>query len=130
MTLSLALRPAGLGIALAVLSLAAAQPTLALAAPPALVSATPNAKAGYEAFPRQLKLTFNEPIAASGDDISLMGPDGRRIHLGTPVVSKDGLSVTATPATSPPVEGPYMVNWTAKSASGEQAKGNYSIFVD
>jgi copper transport protein len=125
MTLSLALRTAALGLAAAALSLAAAE-----AAPPSLVSATPNAKAGYEHFPKQLKLTFNEPIAASGDDIQLMGPDGRRVHLGTPVVSKDGMTVTATPATNPPVDGPYMVRWTAKSASGETGKGNFSIFVD
>jgi copper transport protein len=125
MTLSLDLRPAALGLAVAALSLAAAQ-----AAPPSLVSATPNAKAGWEHFPKQLKLTFNEPIAASGGEVQLMGPDGRRVRLGAPVVSKDGLTVMATPATNPPVEGPYVVNWTAKSASGEQAKGNFSIFVD
>jgi copper transport protein len=125
MTLSRILRPACLGLAVAALSLSAAY-----AAPPSLVSATPNAKAGFEHFPKQLKLTFNEPIASSGDEVQLMGPDGRRIHLGTPVISKDGLTVSATPATNPPVEGPYVVNWTAKSASGEQAKGNFSIFVD
>ena len=125
MTLSLTVRTGILGLAAAALSLAAAQ-----AAPPNLVSATPNAKQGWEAFPKQLKLTFNEPIAASGDDVQLMGPDGRRIHLGTPVVSNDGLTVAATPATNPPVAGPYVVNWTAKSASGEQGKGNFSIFVN
>src|SRR5215469_7727891 len=113
MMLSLTVRSGFLGLAAAALSLAAAH-----AAPPSLVSATPNAKQGFEAFPKQLKLTFNEPIAATGDDVQLMGPDGRRIHLGTPVVSKDGLSVTTTAATNPPVEGPYMVNWTAKSAAG------------
>jgi copper transport protein len=125
MTLSLVVRTGVLGLTAAALPLAAAN-----AAPPSLVSATPNAKAGWEAFPKQLKLTFNEPIAASGDDVQLMGPDGRRIHLGTPVVSKDGLTVTAAPATDPPVEGPYMVRWTAKSASGEQGKGDFSIFVN
>jgi methionine-rich copper-binding protein CopC len=125
MTLSLILRPACFGLALAALSLTAAQ-----AAPPALVSATPDAKTGWEAFPKQLKLTFNEPIAATGDQVQLMGPDGRRIQLGTPVVSKDGLTVTATPATNPPVEGPYAVRWQATSTSGEQGKGEFSIFVN
>ena len=125
MTLSLAVRTGILGLAATSLSLAAAH-----AAPPSLASATPNAKTGWEAFPRQLKLTFNEPIAAAGEEIQLMGPDGRRIHLGTPVVSSDGLTVTATPATKPPVRGPYMVRWTAKSASGEEAKGDFSIFVN
>jgi copper transport protein len=124
MTLSLVVRAGFLGLATAALSLAAAR-----AAPPSLVSATPNAKTGWEPFPRQLKLTFNEPIAASGDDVQLMGPDGRRIHLGMPVVSKDGLSVAAAPATDPPVAGPYMVRWTASSASGEQGKGDYTVFV-
>jgi methionine-rich copper-binding protein CopC len=125
MTLSLDLRAAVVGVTAAALSLSAAH-----AAPPNLVSATPSAKNGFEAFPKQLKLTFNEPIAASGDDVQLMGPDGRRIRLGAPVVSKDGLSVTATPATNPPVKGPYMVKWQAKSTSGEQGQGAYSIFVN
>jgi methionine-rich copper-binding protein CopC len=123
--MTLSLRPACLGIAAAALSLTAAQ-----AAPPSLVSATPGAKDGYEAFPKQLKLTFNEAIAAKGDEVQLMGPDGRRIPLGTPAVSKDGLTVTATPATNPPVEGPYAVRWQATSTSGEQAKGAFSIFVN
>jgi methionine-rich copper-binding protein CopC len=125
MTLSPTIRPACVGLALAVLTVSAAH-----AAPPSLVSASPDAKAGWEAFPTQLKLTFNEPIATSGTEVQLMGPDGRRIRLGAPVVSKDVLSVTATPATSPPVEGPYAVRWQAQSISGEQAKGAFSIFVN
>jgi methionine-rich copper-binding protein CopC len=125
MTLSLVVRAGLLGLATAALSVSAA-----LAAPPSLVSATPNAKAGWEAFPRQLKLTFNEPIAAKGDTVQLLGPDGRRIQLGTPVVSKDGLTVTAAPPVNPPVSGPYMVVWQAQTASGEQAKGDFSIFVN
>ena len=124
MTLSLVVRAGSLGLALATLSL-----TAAYAAPPSLVSATPNAKAGWEAFPKQLKLTFNEPIAAKGDEIQLLAPDGRRVRLGAATVSGDGLTVAATPPVSPPVEGPYMVVWQAQSASGEPAKGDFTIFV-
>jgi methionine-rich copper-binding protein CopC len=124
MTLSLVVRAGLLGLTAAALSLSAAQ-----AAPPNLVSASPGAKDGWTAFPKQLRLTFDQPIASSGAEVQLMDPDGRRIRLGSPVVTKEGLSVTTDLTTGPPVKGPYMVTWQAKSASGEQGKGDFSIFV-
>ena len=124
MTLSLILRGVALGLSAAALSLSAAE-----AAAPNLVSASPSAKDGWTSFPEQLRLTFNEPIAASGVDVQLTDPDGRRIRLGAPAVSKDMLSVKPELSGGPPVAGPYMVTWTAMSAAGEQGKGDYSLFV-
>jgi len=124
MTLSPVLRAAGLGLAAAALSLSAAH-----AAAPNLVSSSPGPKDGWGPFPKQLKLTFNERLSASGSEVQILGPDGRRIRVAAPVVSGDTLSVTAQPSVSPPVSGPYMVTWQAKSASGEDGKGDFSIFV-
>jgi methionine-rich copper-binding protein CopC len=124
MTLSLVLRGAGLGLAAAALSLSAAQ-----AAAPSLVSSSPGPQSGWGPFPKQLRLTFDEPIAASGAEVQLMGPDGRRGRVTAPAVSGKTLSATLQPAISPPVAGPYMVTWQAKSASGEDGKGDFSIFV-
>src|ERR1700761_1258772 len=112
MTLSLVVRAALLGLAATALSLSMAQ-----AAPPDLVSASPSAKDGYTTFPKQLRLMFNQPLAASGHDVELLDPDGRRIRLTTPVTARDGLSVTPELSGGPPVQGPYMVTWQAKSAS-------------
>ena len=123
MTLSHVVRTAALALTAAAVSLSAAQ-----AAPPNLVSASPGPKAGYGPWPKQLRMTFDQPLAASGHEVQLMDPDGRRIRLGAPVASKDGLSVP-TELTDPPVAGPYMVTWQAKSASGDQAKGDYTFFV-
>lgn len=124
MTLSLVVRTACLGVAATALSLSAA-----LAAPPNLTSTNPSPKDGWRPFPKQLRLTFNEPIAASGAEVQMLGPDGRRIRITAPVVSKDTLSVTPQPSVDPPVAGPYMVTWQARSASGEEGKGDFSIFV-
>jgi methionine-rich copper-binding protein CopC len=124
MTLSLVLRTSCLGLATAALSLSAAH-----AAAPSLVSSSPGPQSGWGPFPKQLKLTFDQPIAASGAEVQMMGPDGRRIRIPAPAVSGKTLSVTPQPAVSPPVSGPYMVTWQARSASGENGKGDFSLFV-
>ncbi len=124
MALSNAGRKICLGLALAALLSSAAQ-----AAALDLVSASPGANDGYRPFPKQLLLTFNGPVAPSSLDVQLMDPDGRRIRLGPPVVSKDTVSITPELSGGPPVSGPYMVTWRAQSASGEGGQGNFSIFV-
>ncbi|MGZ3275537.1 MAG: copper resistance CopC family protein [Caulobacteraceae bacterium] len=124
MTLSLIVRMSALGLAAAVLSVSTAE-----AAAPDLVSSSPGASDGWTPFPKQLRLSFNQALAANGHDIQLMDPDGRRIRLTAPVVSKQGLTVTPELSGGPPVNGPYMVVWEAKSASGEQGKGQYTFFV-
>lgn len=113
------------GLAMAVMLSSAAH-----AATLGLVSASPGEKDGYRPFPRQLSLTFNQPVAPSSLDLQLMDPDGRRIRLGHPVTSRDTVSVTPELSGGPPVSGPYMVTWRAKSQSGEGAEGNFSIFVE
>src|SRR5215469_4463420 len=112
MTRSLVLRVACAGI------LAAAAGLPAQAAAPSLVSSSPGPQSGWTAFPKQLRLMFNEPIAASDASVQMLGPDGRRIRLTTPLVTKDALSVTPQLVLTPPVAGPYMVTWQAKSPSG------------
>ena len=123
MVLSDIARSIGPGLVVAVLSSAAQ------AAAPELVSASPGASEGYRPFPRQLQLTFNQPVASSNLDVQLMDPDGRRIRLAQPVISKDTVSLTPELSGGPPVAGPYMVTWRAQSASGEAGEGNFSIFV-
>ena len=124
MTLSNAARKISSGLALAVVLASTAH-----AAAPNLVSASPGTNDGYRPFPRQLRLTFNQAVAPSSLDVQLMDPDGRRIRLGSPVVTKDTVSLTPELSGGPPVSGPYMVSWRAKSASGEGGEGNFSIFV-
>jgi methionine-rich copper-binding protein CopC len=111
------------------LAVAALLSSTAQAAALDLVAASPGANDGYRPFPRQLRLTFKAPLAPSSLDVQLMDPDGRRIRLGHPVISKDTVSITPELSDGPPVSGPYMVSWRAKSASGEGGEGNFSIFV-
>ena len=81
MTVSNVARKIWPGLAVAALLSSAAQ-----AAALDLVSASPGVNDGYRPFPRQLRLTFNAPVAASSLDVQLMDPDGRRIRLGHPVI--------------------------------------------
>ena len=123
MTLSVVLKAAFAGIA------AAATALPVEAAAPNLLSSDPGPESGWTSFPKQLRLTFNEPIGGSDANVQMLGPDGRRIRLSAPSVTKDTLSVTPQLVLTPPVPGPYMITWQAKSASGDQGKGDFSIFV-
>ena len=77
-----------------------------------------------------LRLVATEtPLKATGVDVQLMDPDGRRIRVSTPVESQDGLTVTPELTGGPPVLGPYMLTWQASSASGDTGKGDYTFFV-
>ncbi|HEY4031420.1 MAG TPA: copper resistance protein CopC [Caulobacteraceae bacterium] len=134
MTLSLVVRGAGLGVALAVLSLAvlslAALPlSAAQAAGPLQVVSRNPAKDGFTAFPKQIHLTFNGPLKATGAEVQLLDPDGRRIRLAGPSEARDGLTVTPELTGEPAVEGPYELSWQADSASGAHAQGRYTFFV-
>jgi methionine-rich copper-binding protein CopC len=122
MTLSPALRPVFLGLAVTALSLGAAH-----AAELQVVSQSP-AKDARTSFPKQIHLTFNQPIK-SGAEIQLMDPDGRRIRLDKAVTSGAGVTLTPELTGGPPVLGPYMLTWQAASASGDNGKGDYTFFV-
>lgn len=124
MTLSLALRSGGLGLAAVMVSLAAAH-----ADNPLEVMSQSPARNTFTTWPKSIHLTFNEPLKADGAEVQLMDPDGRRIRVTTPVVSKDGLTVTPELSAGPPVLGPYMLTWQATSASGTAGKGDYTFFV-
>jgi methionine-rich copper-binding protein CopC len=125
MTLANVVRTVWPALAAAALLSSAAQ-----AAAPQLVSASPAERDGYRPFPKQLRLTFSEPVAPSGLEVQLMDPDGRRIQLANPVIAKDTVSLTPELSSGPPVSGPYMVTWRAKAASGDAGEGNFSIFVE
>ncbi len=123
MTLSPVLRAAGLGLAVAALSLSGA-----LAAAPRLVSSSPAGNRPYGPWPKQIELTFDQSVAQKGLQLDLLDPDGRRIRLPAPV--RSGAKVTVTPAPDPlAVDGPYMLSWQAGSTSGDQAKGDFTFFV-
>ena len=111
------------------LALAAALSSAAQAAAPQLISTSPRQQDAYGPFPKQLRLTFNEPVAASDLDIQLMDPDGRRIRLGPPLIAGGTVSLAPELSVSPPVSGPYMVAWRAKAQSGEGGEGSFSLFV-
>lgn len=129
MTLSPAIRSACFGLAGA-LALGTLAFGVAQAADSLQVEARTPTKDGFTSFPKTIHLTFNEPIKASDVQAQLMDPDGRRIRLTNPVITKDGMTVTPELTGGPPVLGPYEFSWTADAASGQQAKGRYTFFVN
>src|SRR5665213_2593453 len=106
MMTSLVLRSACLGLAAATLSL-----TAAYAATTQCLASSRPVKDSYSAFPKQINLTFDQPLSQTDLTLQLVGPDGRRIRLGTPALSKDDLSAPTEPTILPVVKGPYMVSW-------------------
>jgi copper transport protein len=123
MTLSPLLRTTGLSLIAATFCGFAAH-----AAAPTLVSANPGPKDGYGAWPKQIHLRFDQPLAQDGLKVDLLDPDGRRIPLGAPARSAQELTI-GTHLTDPPVPGPYMLSWQARSMAGDEAKGEYTFFV-
>jgi methionine-rich copper-binding protein CopC len=111
------------------LALAAAALTApAHAAAPHLVANSPDTKDGYRSWPHEIRLTFDQPVSSTGLQASLIDPDGRRIPLKAPVTTSRG-AVFATALTDPPVPGPYMLSWQARSAGGDESKGDFTFFV-
>jgi len=117
------LRSVVLGLSAAALSLSAAH----AAGPPRLVSASP-AKDAFTIWPKQIRLTFDQPLAKTDLQLALADPDGRRIRLDGPLVSGKDVSAS-TAATAFPVLGPYMLTWQGRTASGDPVSGDYSFFV-
>jgi methionine-rich copper-binding protein CopC len=128
MTLSPAFRPACFGLAGA-FALGALAFGAAHAADSLQVEARSPAKDSFTSFPKSIHLTLNQPVKADGLDAQLMDPDGRRIRLTHPVVTKDGITVTPELTGGPPVLGPYEFSWKATAASGQAAQGRYTFFV-
>jgi len=95
-----------------------------------LASSVPAANASVTTSPRQLVLTFTEPIDPANSSLTLLGPDGK------PVAGSGGLRVneaaTAATETVPTLApGIYTVNYQVTSAAdGHVTTGQYAFLVD
>lgn len=79
--------------------------------------------------PRELRLSFNEPVDVAFSSIRLAGADGQPIALGTPRRAADSTSVLVVPVDGPMRAGSYTVHWSTASRDGHPVRGEYAFTV-
>lgn len=79
--------------------------------------------------PRELRLTFYEPVELSFTTIRLVGPDGRTLTLGALRTSADSANVLIVPITGQLVAGQYTVHWATASRDGHPVQGEFGFAI-
>ncbi|MDO1582572.1 copper homeostasis periplasmic binding protein CopC [Rhizobium oryzicola] len=112
--------------------LAAIMITLAFAGPALahahLKAATPADKAAVSDSPKELDLTFSEPLNLKFSGIKLIGPDKSEIKTGAPML----MDADKTLMVTVPVKlsaGDYTVEWHVLSTDGHRTEGTYGFSV-
>lgn len=118
------LLPRTLGRAVGLLVLT---PALALAHGK-LLRSTPTANGRVPAAPREVTLTFNEPVELAVSRVQLLGADGRAITLAKPVLAEAGRTVRAGIPTTL-AAGTYTVSWRVAGRDGHPVAGKFRFTV-
>lgn len=116
--------PRTIGRALGLLALT---PALALAHG-RLLSSTPSANGRVAAAPREVTLTFSEPVELAVSRVQLLGANGRAITLAKPALGDAGRTVRAgIPSTL--AVGTYTVSWRVAGRDGHPVAGKFNFTV-
>lgn len=110
-----------------VVGLLALTPALALAHG-RLLSSTPVANGRVAAAPREVTLTFNEPVELAVSRVQLLGADGRAIPLAKPALGDAGRTLRASVPTTLAV-GVYTVSWRVAGRDGHPVAGTFRFTV-
>lgn len=113
-----------LAVAAAVSSLAGA-----VLAHPALLDGRPVPNAVISVQPRELRLTFSEPLFVNFSGVILTDARGKRIPLGQAVLAAGDKRVLVAPLRAPLAAGVYTVEWHAVSADTHRITGSYRFTV-
>ena len=94
---------------------------------PFLVQASPEAGAVAPGTPREVALSFSEPVVRAGSSVKLLRPDGGAVPLGR-LVRRGGseLAASVTGALAPAV---YAVRWSALGDDGHTVTGTFRFGV-
>jgi methionine-rich copper-binding protein CopC len=87
----------------------------------ALTSITPGDKSVQKAPPREVKLTFNEPVNRRFTVIKVTGPAGAAVSTGAPTVDRDVVRQPLVPLSQP---GRYRVAYRTVSVDGHVVSGS------
>jgi copper transport protein len=91
-----------------------------------LVVSNPAAGTTVSSLPAVVSLFFTEAVTPAGRGISVYGPDGRLVSVGTAVVSGTRMSIGVA---APGAEGTYAVLWTVVSSDTHPSRGSLTFSV-
>ncbi|MFJ6198050.1 copper resistance CopC/CopD family protein [Micromonospora sp. NPDC092111] len=112
-----------LGFLLALLSVPVT-PASPAAAHAALVATSPVRDAVVSAPPAEVVLTFSEGIAPVAGRVQVLGPDGKRVDLGEPVVRGATVRIPVRVPDRP--LGTYLVSYRVISADSHPVAGSFA----
>jgi methionine-rich copper-binding protein CopC len=95
---------------------------------PQLQSAEPAAGVGI-ASPKEIRITFSEPVVARFSGIELKDQSGKVIATGKPETDAANKKILIVPVTQQLAPGPYNIEWHAVSEDTHRVKGSYSFSV-
>jgi copper resistance protein C len=95
---------------------------------PQLQSAEPAAGAGI-ASPKEVRITFNEPVIARFSGIELKDQSGKLIATGKSETDAANKKILIVPVKEQLAPGAYSVEWHAVSEDTHRVKGSYSFSV-
>ncbi|TDC81344.1 copper resistance protein CopC [Micromonospora sp. KC606] len=116
-------RSAALGLLLALLCVPLAPPAPA-SAHAVLVATAPARDAVISAPPSEVVLTFTEPIAPVRGRVQVLGPDGKKVHTGEPVVRGASMRIPVRVPDRP--LGTYLVSYRVISADSHPVAGSFT----
>lgn len=94
----------------------------------ALRRSVPASGAHLSAAPRELRLTFNEPVELAVARLELRGPDDRSFSLSALRAGESGATVIAD-IVGPLTSGTYTVAWQIAGADGHPVRGKYRFTI-
>jgi copper transport protein len=95
----------------------------------ALQRAVPAQNARVATIPRELRLTFTEPVILAVAALELVGPGNRPVSLGPLSLARDSSQVLVAPVTGALEAGTYTVNWRIAGADGHPVRGSYRFTI-
>ncbi len=95
---------------------------------PQLQSADPAAGAGV-ASPKEIRITFSEPVIARFSGIELKDQSGKLIATGKSETDATNKKILVVPMKEQLAPGAYNVEWHAVSEDTHRVKGSYSFNV-
>ncbi|TDB74532.1 copper resistance protein CopC [Micromonospora sp. KC721] len=117
------IRSAVLGLLLALLCVPLAPPAPA-SAHAVLVATAPARDAVISAPPAEVVVTFSEPIAPVAGRVQVLGPDGKKVHTGEPVVRGATMRIAVRVPDRP--LGTYLVSYRVISADSHPVAGSFT----
>ena len=89
----------------------------------------PEKDARLDTVPRELRLTFNEPVDLSLTRILVIGPAGDTVALAPLVRHADSATVVWTAIRSPLRAGAYRVRWITAGSDGHPTSGDFGFEI-